>query len=201
MTMTTTPPNINLHVLSLCTRLKSTEAPRYVDVQPRSDSGYSDCFNDVARHVEEHGGRRLCGWQIWEWPGVFVEAEFHAVWQRPDSTLTDVQRKPDGEVRILFLPQPTLEFNGIRRDNVRHAIGKDPLIHTFIQMQNRFFKLFQQKCGNQIGEVRLDSELSQLMLEQQNRRLELVSRYGGNHQTGNRTANYWADETKKPKSK
>lgn len=177
MTMTTTPQSINRHVLALCARLGATEPPIYVDVQPRSDSGFADCFNDVVRHVEESGGTRLHGWQIWEWPGVLVEAEFHAVWQKPDGSLADVQSKPDGETRILFVPQANLEFNGVRRDNVRHAIGKDPLIQMFIQTQNRFFKLFQQRYGNPVGEVHLDSELSQIMHEQQLRTGELIRRY------------------------
>ncbi len=177
MVATTTPATINRYVTELCKRLRTQEPPRFVKVEPRADSGFADCFNDVARHVQEFGGRIVHGWQLWEWPRVLIEAEFHGVWESPDGCLIDVQKKPENEREILFVPDTRLKFEGKRIDNVRHAIGKDPLIATYIQEQNLFFKLFRLRYGDTVGQVTLDAELAQILYQQRNLQKELVQKY------------------------
>ncbi|BCV47449.1 hypothetical protein [Shewanella algae] len=38
----------------------------------------------VQNKIDKFGGTLITGWAIWEKVGVFIEAEFHAVWLKPD---------------------------------------------------------------------------------------------------------------------
>jgi hypothetical protein len=92
-----------------------------------------DCFESVARHVILHGGRACYGWQLWEWPSLFLEAEFHAVWRNPSDALHDITPKPEPVHEILFLPDPARAFEGRRVNNVRVALSEDPHVREFLQ--------------------------------------------------------------------
>ena len=166
MVATTTPKSITRHLRDLCARLKVTAEPTFVPVRSRADAALGDCFNDVKRQVEEFGGELFHGWLLWEWPGILVEAEFHGMWRSPTGDLTDVSLRGEGEEVVLFVPDVSRRFEGSRKDNVRHVTGKDPRIRTFVQNQNRFFKLFQAAHGNVTGEVVLEDELADLLYNQ-----------------------------------
>jgi hypothetical protein len=56
----------------------------------------------VECQIERHGGSLEYGWIPWAAPGLFYEAEFHAVWRSPDHILVDVTPQRDGEREILF---------------------------------------------------------------------------------------------------
>ncbi len=167
MVATTTPKGVTKYMRALCARLGATAEPAFLPVCTRKDSVLGDCFNDVNRQIAEFGGDAVHGWQLWEWPGILVEAEFHGVWRSPSGELLDVSLKGEGEEVVLFVPDPCRRFNGSRIDNVRHATGKSPHIRTFIQNQNRFFKLYKATHGDVIGEVVLHGELAELWEEQQ----------------------------------
>lgn len=134
----TTPSRITADVRRLCRRLGSVSEPVFVDVsasRATSQEDFDDCFHDVQREVEKSGGNIQYGWTIWEWPGIFIEAEFHAVWRRTDGELLDVTPKKDGEERILFVPDLVRVFSGKQIDNVRVAIGRDPRIKQLLRLQ------------------------------------------------------------------
>jgi hypothetical protein len=66
----------------------------------------------------------VLGWCIWEWPGILLNAEFHACWLSPEGEIIDITPKPDGEKTVLFLPDPALKFEGER------ILGRiEPLSH------------------------------------------------------------------------
>ncbi|WP_137892322.1 hypothetical protein [Ramlibacter sp. 2FC] len=136
--------------------------PVFVEVRARADSESGECFGATAKQVAEHDGSCVYGWLIWEWPGILIEAEFHAVWQQPNGTLLDVAKKDDGESVVLFLPDPSKSFEGVRVDSIRLPIGKNPAIKTLIAGKERFYRLFQQKHGNATGHVVLDGDLADL---------------------------------------
>lgn len=108
--------------------------PVYVPVEEVSGEPLNDCFNVVARKLAKGGGSILHGWVLWEWPGMFVEGEHHAVWVRPDGKLVDVVRRPHGERRVLFLPEPERVFNGLRTNPVRHAIRARALVRRVVAL-------------------------------------------------------------------
>lgn len=43
------------------------------------------------------GGLPVAGWQIHIWPGLFIEALFHYVWQSPSGELVDLSAKYPGD--------------------------------------------------------------------------------------------------------
>jgi len=146
--MTTTPKSISPEIRRLCEKIGGLDEPVYLQVSPRSDSGIKDCFIDVQNQVSEHGGSIQHGWVLWEWAGIYVEGEFHAVWRKPDGQMLDVQEKPDGEQRILFAPDSRRVFEGVRVDNIRMAVGRDPRIKEWIAIVEKFDKIVSRDAQN-----------------------------------------------------
>ena len=93
MTNSNTPRTISKQVNRLISKLNLKAPPVYVKVQPESGAIVSECFPNVERKVLSSGGKMLCGWQIWEWPNVMIEAEFHAIWQSPEGDWVDITPK------------------------------------------------------------------------------------------------------------
>lgn len=162
MIVTTTPSGINKHVRSLRDKIASPIEPVFVRVQARSDSRSSECIEATAKHVSEFGGSSVFGWQVWEWPGILIEGEFHAVWRSPDGEFLDVSKKDDNENLVLFIPDPRLTYNGETIDNIRIHIGENPKIKQLISMKERFYRLFKETHGNATGMLVLKGELADL---------------------------------------
>lgn len=144
----TTPSRVTADIRKLCRRIGGLEEPLFVDVTPRPDSEVDDCFQCVQRQVSEQGGWLQHGWMLWEWPGISAEGTFHAVWRRPDGSLLDVNRKQDDEPRILFAPDKQRIFEGQRVDTVRVAIGRNPKIKEWIDLNNRFDRIISRRIRN-----------------------------------------------------
>lgn len=106
----------------------------YLTVHPEATADVNECFPNVEAKSAREGGRMLCGWQLWEWPHVMVEAEFHAVWLSPEGEMVDITPKPHGETRILFVPDERRRYTGITVDNVRMPLRDDQLIRHFIRV-------------------------------------------------------------------
>ena len=78
----------------------------------------------------------MIGWQVWEWPGLYLEAEFHAVWRSPSGQLIDLTPKEMPIHKILFLEDPVRIYGGRRRRNEMQALSPDPAIADFIAACN-----------------------------------------------------------------
>lgn len=130
----TTPSHITRAVRRLIDRLTPNGQATYLAVEPEADARISECFPNVQAKIARAGGRMLCGWQLWEWPHVMIEAEFHAVWLSPDGAMVDITPKPHGESRILFVPDPRRDYAGVAVDNVRLPLRDDQLIRHFIRV-------------------------------------------------------------------
>lgn len=107
-------------------------AASYMTVQPEAGAIEKECFPNVEAKIARAGGRMLCGWQLWEWPHVMVEAEFHAVWLSPAGQMVDITPKPGNENTVLFVPNARLRPTEVTVDNVRLPIRDDDLIRHFI---------------------------------------------------------------------
>lgn len=133
MYTTTTPARIDT-----VRRLIDTVAPgaraTYLDVRPEPGATVNGCFSNVRGKCARDGGRMLCGWQLWEWPGVLVEAEFHAVWLSPRGRMVEITPKPHGERSVLFVPDAERGHDGRVVDNVRLALHEDQMIEHFIRV-------------------------------------------------------------------
>ena len=121
----------SVHVLEFCRGI-SDAALFYVSVEPRPGLENGNCFNNVDVVVARHGGASVYGWNILEWPGVFIEAEQHAVWRLDDGSFLDPTPPVRPFSRIAFLFDPTLGEWEIR-PNVKRALVADRLIDDWLE--------------------------------------------------------------------
>jgi len=96
----TTPP-LDETVLEFCRKV-GIAAPVQLQVSPAEGAEVGWCIRNVECQIQRHGGSMEYGWISWGAPELFYEAEFHAVWRRPDHVLVDVTPQRDGETEILF---------------------------------------------------------------------------------------------------
>lgn len=122
----TTPSVISADVIALCERLGSGR-PTFVPVQSVVGR-HGWCFLNVREKIKLDKGAGLFGWNIWEYPNLYLTAEFHAVWQDPSGTLVDVTPKVDGETRIVFAVDPhySADFDFYKRPNNRRVRIYEP---------------------------------------------------------------------------
>jgi len=142
-----TPSAITRPILNLCADIPGGGAPEFIQHQPGPGAVVRECFNNVVDRVRLLGGDFVYGWAIWEWPGVFVEAEHHAVWRSPDGVLIDITPHEYPTHGVLFLPDPsaTYDFQGFkRRDNVRRALIDIPAVTEFLQISAHTFQILEE---------------------------------------------------------
>jgi hypothetical protein len=140
-----TPRKVSPEIRELCKDLGLGSAkPVFVNIRTVQGAVALDCFNTVKRHVETEGGGVCYGWRIWEIPGVFIEAEFHAVWRGPNGSLLDISKKITQDDHILFVLDPKRIFKGRQRNNVRRALIKHPAINDFFRAADRIFEIWNK---------------------------------------------------------
>lgn len=130
---TVAPLGLPQRILDFCQKI-SSEQPVILDVTPELFSRVSECFDNVATKVEEDGGEVVHGWLIWDWPGVFTEAEFHAVWKSTEGVISDVTPTYDGEKQVVFLPDPSIFYEGRRVDSIRVPANENKIVGDFIKL-------------------------------------------------------------------
>lgn len=129
----TTPTSITESILRFCSKI-SDISPFFIDVTPEPWSRQSCCDLNVAEYIRIHGGQIVCGYRIWSHPPMYIEGERHALWFK-DGVYKDISFNPDGETRVLFVPdtidkQDTLEQN---KDRIRW--GQDQKTKQLINFQ------------------------------------------------------------------
>lgn len=134
------PKEISSHVIELCKQIDPSSQPTYLSVQSNSGK-INECFANVDRHIYTHGGSKQHGWLIWEWPGVYVEGEFHCVWSDPDGKLIDITPRFDNATEVLFLPDSKLVYQGVSRPNRRLAVTDDSLVREYLEACKKFDKI------------------------------------------------------------
>jgi hypothetical protein len=128
------PKLIKPYVISFCRSIVADPKPLYVPLQPKPNAPKNECVTIVPQHIKESGGEQIFGWSIWEWPRVFIEAEFHSVWRQPNGNLLDLTPKIVPMPRILFLPDPRRTYAGRQVNNVRKPLDRDPAIKRFCEL-------------------------------------------------------------------
>lgn len=111
----------------------SPSSPLFVKIAPREDCKPKDSFGNVQKQIDRFGGEMRTGWSVRDWPGAYIEAEHHAVYDPGNGAAwVDVTPAVGGESHRLFLPDETATYDaahpGVRRDNIRKAHTDDPLI-------------------------------------------------------------------------
>jgi hypothetical protein len=151
-----TPAEISRELAALCKDLVQMAAPDYVEVRPELDAPSNECFPLVDAVVSKNGGKRLLGWSLWEFPGVFVEAEFHAVWESPTGELLDGAPKGRPVKRILFLPDRGATYSGRQVNNVRRTLSADPCVSSYLATFDAEFELLNRGVrADQHGQIEL----------------------------------------------
>ena len=121
------PKIIKPYVISFCRSIVDAPEPRYIPVRPIAQANVNDCFNVVKSYMGYAEGTQLFGWSIWEWPNVFIEAEFHSIWVSANEEEIDITPKEIPVENILFLPDKKRKYNGYQVDSFlrKRACGKD----------------------------------------------------------------------------
>ena len=122
------------------------------------------------------------GWALWEWPGLFIEAEFHAVWHSPDGRLVDLTPNRLIPTAIVFVPDSLRRYEGRQVDNVRKALVKDNDLTRFLFTFRRQFEILNKgDLAFQHGPISLPrgalKELQALQKEQARLERRLQNRY------------------------
>lgn len=160
-----TPATISEAIAALCDEVSPGVAPEYVDVAPYSGALVNECFPNVRTQIERGGGTMVIGWSIWESPGFFVEAEYHAVWRSPEGRLVDITPKAARSDRILFVPQPDAAYVGRQVNNVRRAVSADPEVEAYLGAHDAMFEFMNR--GERAGQHGMMSVSGQDAIEYQ----------------------------------
>lgn len=127
-------------VRALCERLVPGGEAVVLQPQAPRRAKPRDCVVNVDAMIHERGGDVEYGWALWEtFPGVIIEAEFHAVWRDPRGRRRDVTPQQIEVSRVVFLPDPTLVYEDRQIDNERIALIDDPLVEEFISAAKAHF--------------------------------------------------------------
>lgn len=178
---TTTPKKIDATIQTFAKSINPGGALVYVNVSPSADAEPHECFNNVRRCVEKNGGREMLGWAIWSWPGVFIEAEHHSVWRKPDGSISDPTPTGQREARVLFLEDGAADYDHAtnrRRDNIRAALRQDATIAAYLNASKEFHAYLEaHSIGKTIQAPR--NELAALSWRNHRILVEIRRRYLG----------------------
>jgi len=151
----TTPRRISEKIADYCKELTGNEAS-YHAVTPDSSSIVGLCFHNVEDHINQFGGEVQYGWAIWEFPNIFLTAEFHAVVNQ-DGKFIDVTPQSLGEKRILFTPSDSPKPTAFTENEFLPLVNH-PMIEKFIQCQKGKQKLCADGSQGGVKHDSLDRE-------------------------------------------
>lgn len=167
------------HVISFCASIVGGHAPIAVRSDPLRGEPFNDCFRTVPKHIKSKGGSQIIGWAIWERPGVFIEAEFHAIWKNQEDELVCVTHRQQDFSSITFLADPCRLYEGRQVDNIRKPLVKDNDVVRFLFLAKRRFEILNTgKLAEMHGEVSLPKNLGAEYLKISKEMERLQSRLG-----------------------
>lgn len=156
----TAPKTISEFVLKFCSEITSVFPPVYLQIESFSGAIPDECYENVEKYIKQYGGSIQYGWQIWEWPNVMIEAEFHAVWVSASGEYKEVTPKASGIDKVLFLPDPTRKYRGKQINNIRKALKEKQSIKDFIDSSNKLFELLNRgELADQYGLITMTPEM------------------------------------------
>ena len=138
----TAPADINNLVVRFA-RVALNGVAQWIDVDPLEGSKEGECFDNVDMAIRANGGRAIMGWIVREKPGVWLEAEHHAVWEQAAGTWRDVTPTLGCETRLVFVRDdkavPTHPRFGLPTRYL--AISKDPLAVSAVKKAQRLMEV------------------------------------------------------------
>jgi hypothetical protein len=133
----TTPNFVTVAIEEFCRSIAPNVTPMFISVCPDKEGRVNECYQNVDNYVLKNGGQRLLGWCIWEWSGVLLEAEAHAIWKSPNGCYIDITPHEDKEQKILFLHDQNLFFDGNRIPSKRKELTNEICVKKYIEVCNR----------------------------------------------------------------
>ncbi|MCK4843249.1 MAG: SEC-C domain-containing protein [Methylococcales bacterium] len=130
--ITQTPLSITKELLEVINKVNSKSEPIFLNVTPANGAVKQECFGNVESYIKLYGGSIIYGWNVFVWPRVLVDLEFHAVWLSDDGEILDITPRSDEDRVVLFLPDDTLPYNGYMMPSLQFSLGKSPLVRDAI---------------------------------------------------------------------
>jgi len=134
-------PILSVTVKKFCEEVVLGGEQIYLDCLQAQGEALNDCFTIVEKRVKAKGGRIIYGWAVRIAPRMYLEAEFHAVWETTEGNLLDISVKEYQTKRILFLPDPTKKFDGRQVNNKRKPLQENPVIKGFLKTYDDEFEV------------------------------------------------------------
>ena len=166
-----TPTKIDKQIKAFCNSINKAFEAKFVKVLVDKDAQPLECINNVRKYIQKNGGDVVLGWTIWLHPKVFVEAEFHAIYKTINNELIDITPHKGNPSEILFLEDPSINYENIQINNIRKNISGLSLIDKFIKNHNELFEIQNKDdLKYQHGEVKLkgNAAANYLRLKQEN---------------------------------
>lgn len=146
---------------SFCQQIVHDVSPILVKSQPQPGAVEKDCFINVDNYIKCHGGRAVLGWAIWLVPGVYIEAEFHCIWQGPDDVMLDVTPHPYHFESTSFLQDSTCVYTGLQVDSIRKSLVSDRDVIRWLHLAKRRFEIVNTgSLAAQYGNIELPPKLA-----------------------------------------
>lgn len=144
------------YVAEFCRHVAKDQIPIVIPHKPLPGKPQNECFSIIPEQVIAQGGKQLIGWAIWDTSGLYIEAEFHTVWQDPQGNLIDLTPRPYHFETILFLPDPCREYRGRQVNNIRRPLVDDLDVTRFLHLATRRFEILNKgDLADQHGELAL----------------------------------------------
>ncbi|MBB4098002.1 hypothetical protein [Sphingomonas kyeonggiensis] len=133
----TVPRALTPALLQFCASIAPGE-PTFILSIPTKRAATSFCFENVAHRVRKKGGTIAYGWAIWHMPGLYFEAEHHAVWRNSLGNLIDVSPQLGGRKRMLFLADKDAVYDAFAlRANIMAPDGDSERARRMVELGRR----------------------------------------------------------------
>jgi len=128
------PPKIDSDVAAFCQYVDCNEKPVYLDIDPFHWCRVNCCDLNVKKAINDYRGKAVFGFRLWSLPTMYIEADLHCVWKNPNGKLIDITPNVDGETKVLFLPDPTIQTVRlmIRGEKPRLALRESLYEYVFL---------------------------------------------------------------------
>lgn len=171
----TVPRSRTPAMLDFCASIAPAE-PVFIPSVPIRRAMTSFCFDNVAQKISEKGGSTAYGWAIWHMPGLYFEAEHHAVWRNKLGNLIDVSPQMGGRKRLLFLSDANAMYDPFApRQNIMGADGDSERARRMVDLGNQRHTLLTRCRVPGTAEICL-YEHDQLRLAEIDRQIQEIMR-------------------------
>jgi hypothetical protein len=130
----------NNYVTSFCQSITQDQKPLYIHHEPLPNKPLKECFPIVSEQIATLGGKQISGWFLLEIPGIWLEAEFHAIWERPDGVWVDITPRTLPFSKVLFLPDSKRQYQGVQVESIFYPLTDNHAVVQFIELAKEFFK-------------------------------------------------------------